>query len=54
MNKPFLIFFLILGAADFIYGLYSGDRISILIGGIMVFIGFSVMRKNKKKEKDSR
>ena len=54
MNKPFLIFFVILGAADFAYGLWSGDRISILIGGIMVFIGFSIMRRNKKKEKDSR
>ncbi|MBW2558114.1 MAG: hypothetical protein JRD69_04650 [Deltaproteobacteria bacterium] len=54
MNKLFLIFFVILGAADFIYGLYIGDRISLLIGGVMVFIGFSVIRRDKKKEKDSR
>ncbi|MEA2014759.1 MAG: SoxR reducing system RseC family protein [Thermodesulfobacteriota bacterium] len=52
MNKLFPIFFMILGVADFSYGLYSGDRISILIGGIMIFIGFSIMRKNSVKEKE--
>ena len=48
MNKYFLIFFMILGVADFAYGLWSKDRISILIGGIMVFIAFSIMKKGKQ------
>jgi hypothetical protein len=51
MSKYFLIFFMLLGAADFGYGLYSGDRISLLIGGIMVFIGFSIMKKDREKTK---
>ena len=41
---------MILGAADFIYGIWSGDRISLLIGGIIVLIGFSIMRKSKEKD----
>jgi hypothetical protein len=52
MSKYFLIFFMLLGAADFSYGLYRGDRISLLVGGIMVFIGFSIMRKAKQEEKN--
>ena len=52
MSKYFLIFFMILGAADFAYGLWSKDRISILIGGIMVFIAFSIMKKGKQGKKD--
>jgi hypothetical protein len=51
MSKYFLIFFMLLGAVDFGYGLWSGDRISLLIGGIMIFIGFSIMRKDKEKQK---
>jgi divalent metal cation (Fe/Co/Zn/Cd) transporter len=43
---------MLLGAADFSYGLYRGDRISLLVGGIMVFIGFSIMRKAKQEEKN--
>jgi len=52
MSKYFLIFFMILGAADFAYGLWSKDRISILIGGIMIFIAFSIMKKGKQGKKD--
>ncbi len=51
MSKYFLIFFMLLGAADFGYGLWSGDRISLLIGGIMIFIGFSIMKKDREKAK---
>jgi hypothetical protein len=42
---------MLLGAADFGYGLWSGDRISLLIGGIMIFIGFSIMKKDREKAK---
>ncbi len=45
---------MILGVADFAYGLWSKDRISILIGAVMVFIAFSIMRKGRReKEKKS-
>jgi hypothetical protein len=43
---------MILGAADFIYGLWSGDRISLLIGGIIIFIAVSIIRKGKQEEKN--
>ncbi len=52
MGKYFLIFFMILGAADFAYGLWSKDRISILIGGIMIFIAFSIMKKGRQDKKN--
>jgi len=52
MHKYFLIFFMILGAADFAYGLWSKDSISILIGGIMIVIAFSIMKKGKQGKKD--
>ena len=52
MRKYVLIFFIILGAADFIYGLWSGDRLSLLIGGIIIFITVSIIRKGKKEEKN--
>ena len=52
MRKYFLIFFMILGAADSAYGLWSKDSISILIGGIMIFIAFSIMKKGKQGKKD--
>jgi hypothetical protein len=52
MKKYFPIFFMILGAADFVYGLWSGDRISLLIGGIIIFIAVSIIRKGKQEEKN--
>jgi hypothetical protein len=52
MKKYIPIFFMILGAADFIYGLWSGDRISLLIGGIIIFIAVSIIRKGQQEEKN--
>jgi len=43
---------MILGAADFGYGLYRGDRISLLIGGIIILIAVSIIRKAKQEEKN--
>jgi len=51
MYKYILIFFALLGAADLSYGLYRGDRISILFGGIMIFIALSILHKKHKEEK---
>lgn len=52
MKKYIPIFFIILGAADFGYGLYSGDRISLLIGVIIILIAVSIIRKGKQEEKN--
>ncbi len=47
---------MVLGAVDLIYGLYRGDRISVLMGGIMIFIAASILHKKykegKKEKKD--
>lgn len=51
MYKYVLIFFMVLGAADLIYGLSRGDKISVLMGGIMVFIAASILHKKYKEEK---
>jgi hypothetical protein len=52
MKKYIPIFFMILGAADLIYGLWSGDRISLLIGVIIILIAVSIIRKGKQEEKN--
>ena len=54
LHKYFLGFFMILGAADLVYGLLKGDRISVLIGGLIVFITFSMLRKRIQEEKKKR
>lgn len=51
MYKYVLIFFTLLGAADLAYGLYSGDKISVLMGGVMIFIALSILHKKYKEEK---
>jgi hypothetical protein len=38
MNKFVLVFFIVLGALDFVYGVATGDRISIIVGGAIVAI----------------
>ena len=54
LYKYFLGFFMILGAADLVYGLLEGDRISVLIGGLLIFITFSILRKRIQEEKRKR
>jgi len=51
MRKHFLIFFLIFGAIDFFYGLYVDDRISMLIGALMVIITVFLVKKEKENSK---
>jgi len=38
MKKFMLPFFIVLGALDFVYGVASGDRISVIAGGAIVAI----------------
>lgn len=51
LHKYFLGFFMIIGAADLVYGLIKEDRISVLIGVLLIFITFSMLRKRIKEEK---
>jgi len=51
MKKYYLFIFVILGAADLIYGLVKPDRLSVLIGAVMVFISLSIFYKRVKEEK---
>lgn len=51
MKKYFLIFFMILGAGDFLYGILSGDRISVLVGSIIVILTIYIaLRKNSEND----
>ena len=52
MNRYLFAFFIIFGVSDFIYGIFFKDRISVLIGGLIVFIAFYIANKKRKNEKD--
>ena len=54
LHNYFLGFFMILGVADLAYGLIEGDQISVLIGGLLVFITVSMLRKRTREEKGKR
>jgi len=45
MKKFFLPFFIVLGALDFVYGVVTGDRISIIAGGAIVAIIIYIWKK---------
>jgi len=51
MNKPILGFFMGLGIVDLAYGLWVGDKISVMIGVVIVVITASIMQKNKEEGK---
>jgi len=53
MNQSILNFFMVLGMADLAYGLWSGDRISVMIGVVIIVVTFSIIKKNKEEKKDS-
>jgi inner membrane protein involved in colicin E2 resistance len=55
MKKYILILFIVLGIIDFLYGIFSGDRISIIAGAGIVLITLYIardMNKGQKKGKD--
>ncbi|MGB8426782.1 MAG: LPXTG cell wall anchor domain-containing protein [Desulfobacterales bacterium] len=48
MKKLLLpLVFAALGLLDFLYGLYRGDRVSILVGLVMVGIAVYIIRKKR-------
>jgi hypothetical protein len=47
MKPLFLIFFIVLGALDFLYGLLYKDQLSIMAGGAIVVITVFIWRKKK-------
>ncbi|MBN2398429.1 MAG: hypothetical protein JXI32_08605 [Deltaproteobacteria bacterium] len=50
MSKSFLIFFILLGAGDFLYGIFSSDRISIFIGAVIIVLATYVARRKKSDD----
>jgi len=50
VRKYLLIFFLIFGVADMLYGLYRNDGISMVIGGVMAVIAFTLLKKEKTEK----
>jgi hypothetical protein len=45
MKPFFLIFFIVLGALDFLYGVLHKDQLSIIAGGAIVAITVYIWRK---------
>ncbi len=53
MKKYSLIFFMILGIGDFLYGILSGDQISVLVGSVIMILTIYIARR-KKPEDDTK
>ncbi|MCD6485840.1 MAG: hypothetical protein J7K35_00715 [Syntrophobacterales bacterium] len=53
MNQSILTFFMGLGMADLAYGLWSGDKISVMIGVVIIVVTLSIINKNKEEKKNS-
>jgi len=49
VNKFFLTLFAVLGVADFCYGIYSHDPVSIVAGGLIAGIAVYVALKHRKR-----
>jgi len=52
MNRYFIVFFMIVGVADLLYGIFSGDRISVLVGGGLTILTIYVAWKQRKAQKN--
>jgi hypothetical protein len=48
MKKFVIPFFIVLGALDFLYGVVSGDRISVIAGGAIVAITLYILKTRNK------
>jgi inner membrane protein involved in colicin E2 resistance len=51
MKKVILILLIVLGIADFLYGIFYQDRISIIAGAGIVLIALYITRNLKKDQK---
>jgi hypothetical protein len=49
VNKFFLILFAILGVADFCYGIFYHDSVSVVAGGLIAGIAVYVALRQKKR-----
>jgi len=47
MNRYVLIFFMIVGVGDLLYGIVCEDRISILVGSIIVILTIYIARRRR-------
>ncbi|MBW2599788.1 MAG: hypothetical protein JRC60_06880 [Deltaproteobacteria bacterium] len=47
MNRYLFAFFVVLGVSDFIYGIFFKDRISVLVGALIIFIAFYIANNEK-------
>ncbi len=47
MKPFFLIFFIVLGALDFLYGVLYKDQLSVIAGGAIVAITVYIWKKKK-------
>jgi len=54
MNRYFLIFFMVVGAGDLLYGIFSKDQISVLVGAIILILTIYVARKKGKETKETK
>jgi len=52
MNRYFIAFFMIVGVGDFFYGIFFRDRISVLVGAIILILAIYVALKKGKTKKD--
>ncbi len=48
MNKYILILFIGFGLADFLYGIYSQDRFSLVVGPVIIAITAYIAWSKKK------
>ena len=49
MKKVTIPFFIVLGALDFLYGVISGDRISVIAGGAIIAITVYILKTRNKE-----
>lgn len=49
IRKVALAFFIILGVLDIVYGLLMDDRISLLMGPVLIIIGLYLIMRERKQ-----
>ena len=54
MKKYFLLVFVLLGAADLVYGLIKSENLSMFMGAIIVIIALTTFVRQLKEEKQKK
>ncbi|HON38010.1 MAG: hypothetical protein ACOX3E_16035 [Desulfomonilia bacterium] len=52
VQKVVLVIFIILGVLDIVYGLLMDDRISLLMGPVLIIIGLYLIARERKQAQD--